>query len=261
MQVKTLADFTKQFAFNRAKTGMVGVERECHLIRDKKIVPIAQEILNGLHGSNGQFTYELSACQLEWRVGPCRIDSLEMTLKKVERQLRAAEKMMNFRRSFAEIAPEDMPLDVYPDPTGRYAEITANMSKEILSAACRVVATHIHVGMPGPEMAILSYNRAIESFDLFCQLGDHSNGERQKVYRKMAPDYRSPRYDSWEHFYKVAVQKGFANNPRDCWNMIRISRHGTIEFRMFGATNDCAEIVRWARLCKEACRDALTGEC
>jgi ribosomal protein S18 acetylase RimI-like enzyme len=58
------------------------------------------------------------------------------------------------------------------------------------------------------------------------------------------------------------VTKGFDKDPRKCWTLIRISKNGTIEFRMFGATPSLERIVGWAKLCHDLCKEAMTeSEC
>jgi len=258
--MKNFDEFLGQFKFDPEKNLMIGVERECHLVNsDGRIAPIAQKVLSHLGfdsiGSNdGHFGYELSACQIEWRAGPCRLIGLTDNLNRDENILKQAEEKLGFTRSFNEVAPKDMPLDVYPDSTGRYQEITKNMPEEVLLAACQVIATHIHIGMPDHRTALQTYNSTIEHFDELCQIGDHSKGKRLGIYRIMAPNYLPPSYENWRDFYNKAVQEDFTENPRNCWTLIRISVHGTIEFRMFGATEDLNEILYWARLCRKICQ-------
>ena len=254
--MKTLKSFTDQYKFDPKRNMFIGAERECHLLDPNgKIVPIASKVLKGLASCNGQFGYELSACQLEWRVGPHKnLSYFAEDLEKSELTLRYAEKRLGFQRSFKEVAPDDMPLDVYPDPTGRYQEITRDMPKKVLSAACRVIATHIHIGMPNPKTALRKYNQAVPHWSQLCKMGDHSNGERLKIYSIMAPDYEPPLYKSWQDFYEKAKLKDFVNDPRSCWTLIRLSKHGTIEFRMFGATEDIDEIIQWTEFCLSICQ-------
>jgi len=134
--MKNFDEFLGQFKFDPEKNLMIGVERECHLVNsDGRIAPIAQKVLGHLGfdstGSNdGHFGYELSACQIEWRAGPCRLIGLTDNLNRDENILKQAEEKLGFTRSFNEVAPKDMPLDVYPDSTGRYQEITKNMPEE-----------------------------------------------------------------------------------------------------------------------------------
>jgi gamma-glutamyl:cysteine ligase YbdK (ATP-grasp superfamily) len=226
------------------------------MTRDGKIVPIAPEIIPQLAG-RGNYGYELSACQLELRTDPVRLEHASETLRKAQDLLSEHEAMFDFKASHIEVAPIDMPLDVYPDPTGRYQVITKNMPTEILRAACRVAGTHIHIGMADPQQAVRAYNAAIRKWPELCRLGDKSQGERLEIYKVMAPDFNPPEYAGWEEFEKYAASRGFTENPRNCWHLIRISMHGTIEFRMFGATPCTNEIAHWAEFCHDICSGAL----
>lgn len=191
-----MENFSKKFHFRKDGKLAVGVEREC-FVTDLRgnIKPISERILKFLV-DRSKFGFELSACQLEDRVGPVHIEGLMPSLYANDMILRSAEAMLIFRRKFSEVGPPDMPLDVYPDPTGRYQKIVKNMPQHILSAACRVIGTHIHVGMPDKETALKVYNKVIKKIEKLCKMGDGSGGERLKIYKVMAPDFSPPGYDS-----------------------------------------------------------------
>ncbi len=252
-----MKDFMNRFNFVPDKMLYVGVERECFLMdMDGSIAPLAPKVVRGLNNFE-RFGYELSACQLEERVGPCKIEEVEGSLLANDKRLQLAETELNFKRLYTEIAPDDMPLDVYPDPTGRYQNITKSMPREILLAACRVAAVHIHIGMPDHQSALDVYNKAISQFDELCSIGDNSNGRRIEIYKVMAPDIIPPVYEDWEEYYKEGLENGFVSDPRSCWHMIRLSVHGTIEFRMFGSVRDIKKVARWASICHRICSEAL----
>jgi len=253
----TIEKFRSLFTYDQSKVGYVGVERECFTCdRTGKIVPLAHKVLASVKKGT-EFGYELSASQVETRVGPCLLEKLHNHLGERDMQLNTAFADNNLFALHAEVAPEDMPLDVYQDPTGRYQEITKNMPREILSAACRVAATHIHVGMRDHNMALRVYNDVIRHCDELCEMGDGSHGERLSIYKQMAPDYEPKPYASWGEYHQVALAKGFAEDPRKCWTLIRISVHGTIEFRMFGATGSIDCIAKWAGRCHSLCIEAM----
>jgi len=249
--------FRNRFNFRGDMGLFVGVERECHLVdKGGSIVPMAAEVLSIINDEH--FGYELSACQLESRTDPVRIISLKDALLRNDEVARFALNKLSLGCSHKEVAPFDMPLDVYPDPSGRYQQITKNMPVEILRAACRVIGTHVHVGMPDHETALRVYNKVIGHTNELMSLGDGSNGERLEIYRMMAPDATSKAYASWDDFYSTACEKGFDQDPRKCWTLIRISVHGTIEFRMFGTTNDLDTIVGWASRCFGLCANSMS---
>ena len=146
-----------------------------------------------------------------------------------------------------------MPLDVYPEP--RYLKIVKNITKERLKAACRVTGTHIHLGMTDIESAIQTANYLRKYIEYLSNLGDHSKGERLKLYKTMATDWYPPLYKNSKHFFEVAVQKGFVDNPRNCWHLIRISIHGTVELRMFGVTENIEEITDWVSIIRSILKE------
>jgi hypothetical protein len=276
--------FMDLFKFDPTKAFFVGVEREAFIInRNGIITPQAKIVLShagyGEYGpweqllewhKDERFGYELSACQIESRIGPCQVTELRDSLEHVEECLKIYLYRASYDRDmsgrtihhdlgllYTEVGPENMPLDVYPDPSGRYQEIVKTMPRHILLAACRVIGTHIHIGMPDHETALNVYNHVIKKCDWLCARGNGSFGERLDIYRVVAPDCDPQPYADWTDFYRVALAKGFDQDPRKCWTLIRISKHGTIEFRMFGATASLERIVSWARLCHTICEEAL----
>jgi gamma-glutamyl:cysteine ligase YbdK (ATP-grasp superfamily) len=266
----TIEVFKSRFKYRPELTGYVGVERECFLSNATgAIVPGAErvlaELVHGQIGSYGyegqdypdQFGYELSGCQIETRTKPLRLNELNEELERSDYLLMRTLRALKLGALHTEVGPKDMPLDVFPDPSGRYQAITKNMPREILLAACRVIGTHVHVGMPDHETALRVYNSVIARTEELCEIGNGSYGERLAIYRQMAPYWDPPHYTSWEHFYSVAQEQGFAEDPRKCWTLIRISKHGTIEFRMFGATDSIPRVVSWATRCHELCLKAL----
>lgn len=255
-----MENFSRLFKFNPQNTLLVGVERECFLTVDDQIQPISALVLKHL-GINGRFGYELSACQLEDRVGPCQLKDLKSQLLENEKIIALAEQQLKFKRSFTEVGPNSMPLDIYPDPNGRYAQLVKKMPPEVLLAACQVIGTHIHIGMPDHQTALAVYNKVIRHWPELCQMGDHSQGERLRIYKIVAPKFEPPKYQDWTEFHQQAVKNNFAHDPRSCWTLIRISVHGTIEFRMFGATTDLEKIVTWADQCHQLCFQAMTKSC
>jgi gamma-glutamyl:cysteine ligase YbdK (ATP-grasp superfamily) len=270
------------FKYDSSKAGYIGVEREAFIVDSQNediIVPVADKIYADFESKGipidaqscfgpdsitwdrsnpSEVSYELSNCQIESRVGPTTLIKLSIALQETSDRLDAlVGNSRLYQVSHKEIASENMPLDVYPDPTGRYQEITRDMQKEVLLAACRVAGTHVHIGMRDHESALRTYNYVIRHIDELCEVGNGSFGERLAIYRQMAPDYRPRMYKNWDEYYQYAVEKGFETDPRKCWTLIRISVHGTIEFRMFGATASIDRIVSWANRCHELCQMAM----
>jgi gamma-glutamyl:cysteine ligase YbdK (ATP-grasp superfamily) len=252
-----ITEFMRKFDFRKRNSGLIGVEQECFLVDSSGIVvPMAPEILK-LLPDRSRFGFELSACQLESRIGPCKLGDVLGELDRNKEEMRSAEDQLGLGRIYQEIGPRDMPLDVYPDPTGRYQEIAAKVSEEVLRAACMVAAIHIHVGMPDHETALRVYNHVIKHLDRLCEMGDGSNGERLRLYKIVKPQKELRPYGNWYEFMFHAIQEDFFGNPRDCWFLIRISIHGTIEFRMFGSRKDPSVIFGFAKTCHELCMEAM----
>ena len=249
--------FRDRFCFNPEYTLAVGVERECFTLNQKgDIAPLAPKIVPHF-GNDPRFGHELSACQLEERTPPKFIGDVEAALWENDRILREFEAHLDFRRLYQEVAPDSMPLDVYPDQRGRYAEITRRMSREVLLAACQITGTHVHIGMPNHEVMLRVYNEVISHVPRLIKLGDHSDGKRLEIYRRVTPNWEPVSYPTWEAYEEVAVRLGFAEDPRRCWSLVRMSVHGTIEFRMFGSTPDIKKVVSWAELCRTLCHDVM----
>lgn len=243
MNQKELADFLARFKFVKAMNGHVGVEREHFLVSSSGVpAPRSGEFLRLIN--DPRWTYELSACQVESRTKPKRdLSAIKMELLENANNGERVAKKLGLHLVNQEVGNANMPLDVYPD--ARYLEIVRTIPHERLEAACRVTGTHIHLGVRDMCQAISVYNALIPHLEEFCRMGDHSGGERLRLYKTMATKWQPTVYESAEHLFEIALQDGFAENPRNCWKLIRISIHGTIELRMFGVTDHADEISWW----------------
>ncbi len=246
--------FTSQFAFSHENAFKISVERECFLVdAEGAIVPKAREALSMLQldGDSSQFDKELSACQIESRVSLLSPHDVGMQLARTEATLRSSLKVLGLSPSYTSVGPENMPLSVYPLP--RYEKIAASHAPHDLLSACRVIGTHVHIGMPNRETAIRVHNNMRAHMRELCEMGNKSNGERLAIYKSFAADWEAPDFESWGSFYRYALEHGFAHDPRSWWSLMRISRHGTYEGRMFDATDNVGEVNNWAltfwRLC------------
>jgi len=272
-KAERLEKFKSQFDFDPRYCLWHGVERECFLVdKDGQYVPRAHDSLSHIHRKtwsrkhrNRTLTvdpracvgYELSAVQLETRTPPHQAYDTEDYLRLIDINLRNSLNELGLCAQYDEVAPETIPLDVYPDPDGRYQRITAAMQREVLLSACRIIGTHGHVGMPNHDVALDVYNAAAKECRKLMQLGDGSNGERLRIYRIVKPDHIPRPYHSWDDFCDDAHENGFADDPRSNWRMIRITKYGTIEFRPFGATHSIDRVCSWMHLCHIICKDAM----
>jgi len=245
-----LSQFLEQFKFQKPLTGYFGVEREYFLIdRAGRPTPRSPEFLERINDKD--WTYELSACQVEHRTKPAAdIAVIRDDLASGQRHGKVAADSLGLSMEAIEVGPTDMPLDVYPNDA-RYAEIVRKLPPDILLAASRVTGVHIHYGVSSIDEAIRIHNVFARRLDRLIEAGDGSNGERIRLYKEMAKNWKPPLYESPQHIFRVALEQGFSSRPRDCWHLVRITRHGTVELRMFGMTSDIDRILSWIGLMKE----------
>jgi gamma-glutamyl:cysteine ligase YbdK (ATP-grasp superfamily) len=236
-------DFMSLFRFKRRFDGYVGIERERFLMAsDGLCIPRSAEFLALIR--DARWTYELSACQVEDRTRLQKdLSAIKLELLENDNNGHGVGAKLGLRLVHQEVADRDMPLNVYPDP--RSLRIASEISKEQLRAACRVTGTHLHFGTRSMKHAIALHNALVPHVEELCRLGDHSNGERIKIYKIMATNWKPLMYEGPQHFYARAQDQGFAENPRNCWHLIRISTHGTVELRMFGVTDHIDEVLSW----------------
>ena len=250
-------NFFQKFNYDSEKTLHVGIERESFTSRNGKIIPLTPEILPLIYKIQPKFQsfgYELSACQLEMRYGPYHISEVNDGLLSASAELQDLEERFNFSCYFADTAGQEIPLDVYPDPTGRYAKISASLSKDILHAACYIAGTHVHIGMPNANDALRVYNCLSKHVHELIEMGDNSNGERINYYKLMSNNLEPISHENIDSWVQHAMDNGYYNDPRKNWTLIRLSIHGTIEFRMFGSTPDISKINEWVNVCYGLCK-------
>lgn len=254
----TFDNFLRQFKFTPMQNVLqgfrVGIEREAFLFDPTcgAIVPQAPSLIAALRESaiKDQVSPELSACQVEVKTEPLRPRSVARVLVQDEQVLNAVAADLGFKLMFQPVAPADMRLDVYPKD--RYRRIAEQIPETVLAAGCRVAGTHIHVSASG-QTVLDVYNDLVDGFDDWLNLAGGYGTERMQLYREVTDRWRPVRYESWEDFYQHACESGFVDDLRSCWSLIRITAHGTIEFRMFDSTASVAEIDCWAQRCHKRC--------
>jgi len=256
MTEKSIDEFIGKFNFLAKSKGLVGIEREWFLLSSGNPAPRSPEFLELI--KDPKWTYELSACQVEDRTEPKKtLKEIREELIRNEKKGRSIAKKLGLNLHAIEVAPKDMPLDVYPSP--RYLKIVENISQERLLSACRVAAIQIHLGVPDIETAIQTANDLRKDIDYLSSIGDHSQGKRLELYKTMATNWEPPHYRDGEHFFEIAKKQNFVDNPRDCWHLIRISIHGTVELRMFGVTENVEEIIGWVSAIRSLLDDWKRG--
>jgi len=256
--------FLAQFHYDPAYHLAIGIERERFIVnRHGDLSPAAVPILRLLSG-NLRIKPEFSACQLEDvtetrpKMGSGLQEfALRNDLQNNHRAIEEALHTRGFRSCFDTVGPPDMPLDIYPKE--RYRKIAKTKSHEQIAAACRVIGVHVHIGMLNMDMALHVYNQAVRQFTKLCAMGGVANQERLKLYGVVAPNYCPPPYSTLRDFYDRARAEKFTHDPRQCWDMIRLSTLGSIEFRVFPATADIEQIIEWAKHCRDLCQQCLSS--
>lgn len=257
MRHKSLADFAKRFMFDPERAWRIGVERECFIVdKDRRPVPAALQVLTAIWQrcpeQRASFGYELSACQIEIRTAdPVHLRDVAEKLRTQQAQLESVLRGLGHQAQYTGIGPADMATDVYPDT--RYARITEYMSPTRLLAACRIIGTHIHVGMPDAETALRVYNGVIRNLHGLRIAADKTGGERMRIYAEVQPQREPVPFRDWSAMHVHAIKHGWSEDTRQNWMLVRITRFGTIEFRLFDGTDSPEEIASWARECRALC--------
>jgi gamma-glutamyl:cysteine ligase YbdK (ATP-grasp superfamily) len=238
--------FMGKFRWKKGMGGYVGVEREFFVKSlEGCYMPRSPAFLKAVVDS--KWTYELSCCQVEARTVPHKYSvGLRRDLNTMQDAGRRVAQTLGLLLVSQEVGSKDMPLDVYPET--RPKEIASRLTREQLQAACRITSTHIHIGARDIEHALRMYNALCIHVEELSMIGDHSDGERLRLYRIVAPNCLPPHFENAEHLFETARTRGFAKNPRDCWNLLRVSTHGTVEIRTFGATESVEEIINWVQV-------------
>ncbi|MFH1315748.1 MAG: glutamate-cysteine ligase family protein [Candidatus Uhrbacteria bacterium] len=238
-----LRKLEKQITYIPEFIGHMGIEREYFLVDERGLpVPRSPEFLERINDS--QWGYELSACQVEHRTPPLNdLDQIKKCLSTGQKHGQQVADEMGCRMVAMEVAPVGMDLSIYPHDQ-RYAEIADSIPRSTLRAANRITGTHFHIGVQHLYEAVELSNQLEQHLDEMIKLGCH-DPERLELYKTMAPNWQPPNYKNHFNFAYTADEQGFTDNLRNCWHLIRISIHGTVEIRCFGVTEDIEEVMSW----------------
>lgn len=250
----SFAEFKNRPAFDTERMLWVGVEWEglVYCLTTHKVVPKAATILKSLNPK--WFAPELSAAQVEIRTSPCPDHaSLADELFFIRHVIDVEAAKAGLDIKFQDLGPMDMPLDVTNQE--RYHEIAKALGEVRLRAACRCLGLHVHVGMPDAGTALAVYNAIAPS--IRADIEKRANDPRLQEYRKVQHDFEPPQLESWDDFYHKAVELDFASNLRNCWWMLRLTEHGTLENRLAGAGLTFDQAIDYVWSFREQCRVAV----
>lgn len=243
-----------------------GVEREFRITTlDGQIVPEAPRVLRKIWASSpklkDQFVPEFSGCVVESKTRPCAtIPALREQLVRRDKVLKKALRRLKLTYSLQEVGPTDMPL-VINENEERFRELLKKFTLAETMAACRIIGTHVHTGkLRDHESALRVYNRFVRYWPVLAKLGSNSGDRRIWTYSLIKTGHVPIEYSSWEKFYEDAQEKGFADNPKNNWALIRLTTHGTVEVRVFGTTDNINTVCRWVKTCRWLAKSELDGK-
>lgn len=246
-----------KFRFVKEWKDHISVELEFYLCRDGRPVPEALAFLRAMNGESWthedkstSWTYELGACQVELRVGPCAtLEELRAKIVAMMKHGREVAGSLGLELVAMETAPRDITLEHFPSP--RYDRLVGDMSKSILRACCRVAGMHIHVGCGGWSDAIAKYKALRKVYKRFIRVDTSSARERLRLFRVLCDHLDPPVIENIWDLIVFLFKKTLLLDVGDWWSWIRISSHGTVEDRTHGATDDIELIM--SRV-EETCR-------
>jgi len=243
-------EFLQQFNFQPRFHRHVSVERERFLVdHEGRLQPDAHRFLaktQQLNGTADRWCGELSGCQIEDRpLWPWQSrHQIASSLLQVDLEGHMIAKTLNRQLTSIEAAPRDMPLDpCWSD--AHYIALSRNLPPDIYLAACRVAGTHLHLGCRHAHEAIDVCNALLPHIDQLCKLGDHTHGLRRRLFNQVVPDLYPPHFDSVEHLQHWLSKSDGSADPSSSQRFTRVSKHGTVELRMFGITPNHEEIISW----------------
>lgn len=236
----------------------LGIERERFIINNKNeivpeigiLLPEVNSLANERSIDNNCFTYELFAGQIEDRTTICNnLKELKKALQENDLILNQAANKLGLDYEYSEFVDGNRLTDLKVNPFNqRHQEIFAKISTEQKIAASQVAAVHVHIGVESHEVtSILNSNR--DQLQYLIKLGDHSQGKRINSYQIMAGEQQFP--PLFNNIDEVMNYIKAKDGEKNVYDLIRYKPStGTIEFRMFGITEDIDEIINYASECQ-----------
>lgn len=262
--------------FNPHLSGHIGIEQEFFLIRDDIPSPESGAFLGAIyeqawkefegqcdwyylahaHGAEkmvAAWTYEFSACQVEVRTQPHdTLRKISWDLRDCETQGKRAAQAIGVDLARLEVAPVNMSMTHARDD--RYERLSKIIPPEVRLAAFRVAGTHFHLGMSCLEEAVEMHDALCALLPKLIAMSDHSDGDRLRLYHQVVawamPEAHvptvgtSPIYGSTQGWLNY-LQTTNVTELRSCWDLVRITPHGTVELRALGIGKHIEEILSW----------------
>ncbi len=213
--------------------------REC-ACANKRMVNTLNDCL-ALKGMSAQVSPEASAAQIEAKTSP-------LVTHKVVKELGilinltkdAIYNNFNLKWVLKPYASYNLDLYFYPDEP-RYRTIFAGIDNELRRFVMSAMALHIHIGCKDKTAALRVYNMLAQDINNLIRI---DFGGRLEKYIKMIPCAIPKKYSSWQDFERDAKERGFQQNTSNNHSLIRITKHGTVELRMFNSSEDLERISK-----------------
>jgi len=230
----------------------IGIERESFICRNGSVVPLIDELLPALHRFCGDrrlplelFGFELFAGQVEDRTTPTEsVDEVLGMLKRNEEILRIVGDDLGLHFRCTEYVTEvELGELVVNGFSERHQEIWDAITHERKVAASQVAAIHVHVSVTLEEAVMVLNHCRPSVVEKLSGLSDNSGGKRLAAYQTMAEtDGAPPEFSDTAELLAYIDEHG---GERNVWDMVRYKpTTGTVEFRMFGATESEGVIRR-----------------
>ncbi len=235
-----------------------GIERERFIVDSfKKVTPSIGILLPKVHEiarknnlPEDLFSYELFAGQIEDRTLPClHLKDLRKALCQNEQIILEAGRELDLSFDYSEIVEEKRVSCFKVNPFNlRHKKIWEEISSKKRIAASVVAGVHVHISVD-QEKAIEVLNSCREDVvNKLISIGDHSSMKRINAYKVMAETKGIPPiFSSFSELMEYINKKG---GERNVWDLVRYKPSTkTIEFRMFGSTENVEEIIGYVKAC------------
>lgn len=245
--------------FNGSGGYTLGVEEELHIVdaTTGELVPKIEEIMARLPEDLAELvSYELFQSVLEIKTPACK------TVSEAEEYLHGLRARVNSWAAACDAALASSgthPFSLYRDQKvtdqDRYRKVIDTLrwvaEREV------VFGQHVHVGVPGPEEAILAHNRLSEYAPLLLALSTNSpywqgmdtgfESSRVKIFETfpragLPPAF--PDYEAFEGYVDLMVDAGAMDDYTFCWWDVRPHPGiGTIELRILDSQTSLASAI------------------
>lgn len=246
------SEFLDQFYWQPERKGRVALELEGFVTERGRLVHCGYDLACAFKHcmpSGIEIGYELPRAQIELRSAePVPMREIAPHVDEFETALRLLEDESGFEiiaRGY--LSNHEAVLT----QANEYEDISERLSPDALHAACSTAGLHAHVGLQDLEAALAAYERARGAVERLIE--GYASTERLAAYKAVTSFWEPTPLPNAEALYALAQKQDFEHNLKRWWALIRISRHGTLEFRMADATRDRAKILAYAEACYALC--------